>query len=338
MNEVISSTLPSYFDEWVEDDIDLLQDVLKHAGQPLPDCWLSATMPDTVIDDRLLISSASSSSSSSSDQSNNNNDNDLQIPVNHQKVLTVYSGPTLLDIEKALSLPTPNSLPKQLLHSSVVLEKELSKTDNKYTLKIKSSNTGMADDGYKWRKYGQKLIKNSPNPRSYYKCTNPRCGAKKQVERSIDEADTLIITYEGLHLHFAYPYFSNTQIEQPYPPLKKAKKTISDIPQDDTKNERVRVEAIGEIHDTQQTTTHPQKKSLLEDTQQTITLPHGLLEDTQQTTTQPQGLLEDVVPLQVRNPSNGTMFDIITSSCSNFYPSKIASYTSITSPPYFPLL
>lgn len=174
--------------------------------------------------------------------------------------------------------------------------------------------------------------------RSYYKCTNPRCGAKKQVERSIDEADTLIITYEGLHLHFAYPYFSNTQIEQPYPPLKKAKKTISDIPQDDTKNERVRVEAIGEIHDTQQTTTHPQKKSLLEDTQQTITLPHGLLEDTQQTTTQPQGLLEDVVPLQVRNPSNGTMFDIITSSCSNFYPSKIASYTSITSPPYFPLL
>lgn len=26
--------------------------------------------------------------------------------------------------------------------------------------------TWPADDGYKWRKYGQKSIKNSPNPRS----------------------------------------------------------------------------------------------------------------------------------------------------------------------------
>ncbi|TYJ10553.1 hypothetical protein E1A91_A11G215000v1 [Gossypium mustelinum] len=26
------------------------------------------------------------------------------------------------------------------------------------------------DDGYKWRKYGKKSVKNSPNPRNYYKC------------------------------------------------------------------------------------------------------------------------------------------------------------------------
>lgn len=46
-----------------------------------------------------------------------------------------------------------------------ILERGLSKVEHKYTLKIKSCDNGMADDGYKWRKYGQKSIKNSPNPR-----------------------------------------------------------------------------------------------------------------------------------------------------------------------------
>jgi hypothetical protein len=44
-------------------------------------------------------------------------------------------------------------------------DKVLSKMENKYTMKIKSCGSGLADDGYKWRKYGQKSIKNSPNPR-----------------------------------------------------------------------------------------------------------------------------------------------------------------------------
>ncbi|KAK1282454.1 putative WRKY transcription factor 13 [Acorus calamus] len=31
------------------------------------------------------------------------------------------------------------------------------------------------DDGYKWRKYGQKVVKNTQHPRSYYKCTQEKC-------------------------------------------------------------------------------------------------------------------------------------------------------------------
>ncbi|KAF8642210.1 hypothetical protein HU200_067473 [Digitaria exilis] len=126
-------------------------------------------------------------------------------------ISTVYSGPTISDIESALSFTGGDQ--QQLLTmdnssatSSPSAPKVLSKMENKYTLKIKtaSGNGGLAEDGYKWRKYGQKSIKNSPNPRSYYRCTNPRCNAKKQVERATDEADTLLVTYEGLHLHYTY--------------------------------------------------------------------------------------------------------------------------------------
>ncbi|PQM35278.1 putative WRKY transcription factor 3 [Prunus yedoensis var. nudiflora] len=56
------------------------------------------------------------------------------------------------------------------------------------------------DDGYNWRKYGQKQVKGSEFPRSYYKCTHSNCPVKKKVERSIDGQITEII-YKGEHNH-----------------------------------------------------------------------------------------------------------------------------------------
>ncbi|KAK1382085.1 WRKY domain-containing protein [Heracleum sosnowskyi] len=57
------------------------------------------------------------------------------------------------------------------------------------------------EDGYRWRKYGQKAVKNSPYPRSYYRCTTQKCTVKKRVERSFQDPSTVITTYEGTHNH-----------------------------------------------------------------------------------------------------------------------------------------
>ncbi|TKY61694.1 WRKY transcription factor 23 [Spatholobus suberectus] len=57
------------------------------------------------------------------------------------------------------------------------------------------------EDGYRWRKYGQKAVKHSPFPRSYYRCTSASCNVKKRVERSFTDPSIVVTTYEGQHTH-----------------------------------------------------------------------------------------------------------------------------------------
>lgn len=57
-----------------------------------------------------------------------------------------------------------------------------------------------AEDGYNWRKYGQKQVKSGEYPRSYFKCTHLNCSVKKKVERS-HEGNVIGIIYKGAHNH-----------------------------------------------------------------------------------------------------------------------------------------
>ncbi|KAL1538743.1 putative WRKY transcription factor 4 isoform X3 [Salvia divinorum] len=73
-------------------------------------------------------------------------------------------------------------------------------TESKIVVQTRSE-VDLLDDGYKWRKYGQKVVKGNPHPRSYYRCTYAGCNVRKQVERSSADPKAVITSYEGKHSH-----------------------------------------------------------------------------------------------------------------------------------------
>ncbi|KAG6522488.1 WRKY transcription factor 44-like [Zingiber officinale] len=64
-----------------------------------------------------------------------------------------------------------------------------------------SAESNISGDGYHWRKYGQKVVKGNSYPRSYYKCTAPKCNVRKYTERASDNSNYIVTTYEGKHDH-----------------------------------------------------------------------------------------------------------------------------------------
>ncbi|KAL0311845.1 UNVERIFIED_CONTAM: putative WRKY transcription factor 50 [Sesamum radiatum] len=73
---------------------------------------------------------------------------------------------------------------------------------------ITKSEVEILDDGFKWRKYGKKMVKNSPNPRNYYKCSVEGCSVKKRVERGStrtrESTTTLLLLIPNIITLIAY--------------------------------------------------------------------------------------------------------------------------------------
>ncbi|KAF5753379.1 putative transcription factor WRKY family [Helianthus annuus] len=67
---------------------------------------------------------------------------------------------------------------------------------------VQVTAAGLSSDPWAWRKYGQKPIKGSIYPRSYYRCSSSKaCMARRQVEQSCTDSSIYILTYTAEHNH-----------------------------------------------------------------------------------------------------------------------------------------
>jgi len=126
------------------------------------------------------------SSSISSETSGAANDEQNKVPVDED--------------EQQNNNKTKNQLKVKKKASSSEQQKQKQKQKQRVAFMTKSEVDHL-EDGYRWRKYGQKAVKNSPFPRSYYRCTSPSCNVKKRVERCYSDPTIVVTTYEGQHTH-----------------------------------------------------------------------------------------------------------------------------------------
>ncbi|KAG5538254.1 hypothetical protein RHGRI_018994 [Rhododendron griersonianum] len=88
------------------------------------------------------------------------------------------------------------------------------KTSPRWTEQVRvCSGKGTGDDGYTWRKYGQKDILGANFPRAYYRCTHRHvqgCLATKQVQKSDADPSIAEITYRGRHTCIQSPALASS--------------------------------------------------------------------------------------------------------------------------------
>ncbi|KAK9073840.1 hypothetical protein SSX86_006434 [Deinandra increscens subsp. villosa] len=114
----------------------------------------------------------------------------------HKSSGSVSNGPILVE-----EMDAPPPKPRVKKNSSVSPGSFLKPPKKPKFVIHAASDVGISADGYRWRKYGQKMVKGNPHPRNYYKCTSTGCPVRKHIETAVDSSSEVILTYKGIHDH-----------------------------------------------------------------------------------------------------------------------------------------
>ncbi|CAL9137103.1 unnamed protein product [Musa textilis] len=116
------------------------------------------------------------------------------------RVFAVLEGGLRLDAGVLSPPPHQISTKKRKIYPATDRQGGCRRSRSHLPSKIVGSKT--LNDGQTWRKYGQKEIQSSKNPRSYFRCTHKfdqGCMAVRQVQRSEEDPSSYLITYLGEH-------------------------------------------------------------------------------------------------------------------------------------------
>ncbi|EOA33927.1 hypothetical protein CARUB_v10021420mg [Capsella rubella] len=141
--------------------------------------------------------------------------NNLKTLLDNREISSVLIEPLINTILDSFSLAlsfVDSPTPPQLLESSscqnmaALVHQRSSKKDHE-------SPNPRPDDGFAWRKYGQKTIKTSVHQRSYYRCAYAKdrnCNATKRVQMIKDSPPVFRTSYMGQHTCKAFEVYDET--------------------------------------------------------------------------------------------------------------------------------